>query len=141
MTKRFILCAMLALTVSAQAAPLPPGKWWRRPEFVQSLAITDEQQNRLDSVFRSAANELIDLRAEADKLSISLRSELDQPQPSRDKLRKLAARISETQGQLFERELMMLLDMRGVLNDEQWSKLRAELDRERPHGDRGRSHQ
>ena len=134
MKRRILLCAALAMTLAAMvgAAPLPPGKWWRRPEFVQQLALTDEQQSRLDATFRAAANDLIDLRADVEKLSIAIRGELDQPQLSRENLRRLAGRLSDAQGKLFERELMMLVDMRGVLNDDQWARLRAQLDRERP---------
>ncbi|HEY8712915.1 MAG TPA: periplasmic heavy metal sensor [Thermoanaerobaculia bacterium] len=141
MIKRFILCVALALTLatSVSAAPLPPGKWWRRPEFITSLALTNDQQTRLDLIFRMAANELIDLRAEAEKTSIAIRSELDQPQINRDQLRKLAARLSETQGKLFDHELMMLVDMRSVLSDDQWSRLRSELDRPR-QGERPQRH-
>lgn len=132
--RKILPAALLALTLAASvsAAPLPPGKWWRRPEFVSELALTSEQQTRLDVIFRLAANELIDLRADAQKTSIALRSELDQPQLSRDSLRRLAARLSETQGKLFDREVMMLVDMRAVLTDDQWSKLRNVIDRQRP---------
>jgi Spy/CpxP family protein refolding chaperone len=135
MKKRLISYAAFALTLATfadAAPPFPRGKWWRRPDFAQQLALTDEQQTKLDSVFHSAANELIDLRGETEKLSIALRSELDQPQLNRENLRKLAARLSDVQGKLFERELMMLVDMRSVLSNEQWSRLRTELDRERP---------
>src|SRR5712691_7594011 len=132
MTKRFLLCAALTLAGTLNAAPLPPGKWWRKPEFVQQLALSDEQQSRLDSIFRSAANDLIDLRGDQQKLSIAIRGELDQPVLNREALRRLAAKLSDAQGKLFERELMMLVDMRSVLSDEQWGRLRAELDRERP---------
>jgi hypothetical protein len=136
MTKRILLCAALALTVagSLSAAPLPPGKWWRRPEFVQQLALSEDQQTKLDATFRAAANDLIDLRADVEKLSIAIRGELDQPQLNRENLRRLAGRLTDAQGKLFERELMMLVDMRGVLNDDQWARLRAQLDRERPRG-------
>ncbi len=131
--KRLLLCAAAALTLamSVSAAPLPPGKWWRRPEFATNLQLTNDQQMRLDLIFRMAANDLIDLRADAEKTSISIRSELDQPQLNRDNLRKLAAKLSETQGKLFDKELMMLVDMRSVLSDEQWGRLRSELDRPR----------
>lgn len=133
MMKRFLLCAALVLTLatSVSAAPLPPGKWWRRPEFATNLQLTNDQQVHLDLIFRMAANDLIDLRAEAEKTSIAIRSELDQQQLNRENLRKLAARLSETQGKLFDKELMMLVDMRSVLNDEQWGRLRSELDRPR----------
>ena len=148
MKRRLFLCAAVALTLATladAAPPFPRGKWWRRPDVARQLALTDEQQTKLDSIFRSAANELIDLRGETEKLSIALRSELDQPQLNRDNLRKLAARLSDVQGNLFERELMMLVDMHSVLSNEQWSRLRTELDRERPprSDDRGmaRPHQ
>ena len=135
MIKRWILGAALLLTlaVTAGAAPLPPGKWWRRPEFAEELSLTNDQQTRLDMIFRLAANELIDLRADAEKKSIALRSELDQQQLNRENIRKLAHELSDTQGKLFERELMMLIDMRGVLKDEQWGRLRAQIDHDRPH--------
>jgi hypothetical protein len=136
--KRFLLGAAMVLTLamSVSAAPLPPGKWWRRPEFATNLQLTNDQQVHLDLIFRLAANDLIDLRADAEKTSIAIRSELDQPQINRENLRKLAARLSETQGKLFDKELMMLVDMRSVLTDDQWGRLRSELDRPRDGRDK-----
>ena len=134
MIKRVILGVAMVLTLAevAGAAPLPPGKWWRRPEFAEQLALTNDQQTRLDMIFRLAANELIDLRGDAEKTSIAIRSELDQQQLNREQIRKLAHQLSDTQGKLFERELMMLIDMRSVLNDDQWGRLRSQLDHDRP---------
>ncbi len=108
---------------------MPPGKWWRRQEIAQTLGLTPDQQSRLDAVFRSTANDLIDQRAEVEKLNIALRGELDQTTLNRANLQKLAQRLTEARGKLFERELMMLVDMRGVLHDDQWSRLRTELER------------
>ena len=138
MIKRFLLGAAMVLTLamSVSAAPLPPGKWWRRPEFATNLQLTNDQQVHLDLIVRLAANDLIDLRADAEKTSIAIRSELDQPQINRENLRKLAAKLSETQGKLFDKELMMLVDMRSVLSDDQWSRLRSELDRPRDGRDK-----
>lgn len=134
MIKRAFFCAAVALAfaMTAAAGPMPPGKWWRRPEYVQQLSLNNEQQTRLDLIFRLAANELIDLRADAEKTSIAIRAELDQQQLNRENLRKLASHLSETQGKLFDRELMMLVDMRGVLTDDQWARLRNEIDQSRP---------
>ena len=77
MTRRFaIAIAALFVASSAFAQALPPGKWWRRPEIVQSLALSDEQQDRLEGIFRASAPDLIDLKAEVDKANIALRGEL-----------------------------------------------------------------
>lgn len=132
MSKRTILAAlaMLTLAASAFAADLPPGKWWRRPEVARHLALTPDQQVRLDTVFHDAAAGLIDRKADVDKANLALRHELDEPQVNRQNLQRLAARVSEARGRLFEREVLMLADMRSVLNERQWSELRERLDRQ-----------
>lgn len=123
-----VVIAISALAINA-SAQMPPGKWWRRLEIAQTLGLTPDQQSRLDAVFRTAANDLIDQRAEVEKLNVALRGELDQTDLNKANLQKLAQRLGEARGKLFERELMMLVDMRGVLHDDQWSRLRAELER------------
>jgi Spy/CpxP family protein refolding chaperone len=121
--------AILLFATSVMAAELPPGRWWRQPAIVQLLALTDDQQSRLEGIFRGAANDLIDLKGEVEKSNIALRGELDRPQLDRAAIRRVAVRLNEARSRLFERELMMLVDMRSVLNDTQWNRLRNELDR------------
>lgn len=131
MTKRLLLAALLTVGLAATtfAADLPPGKWWRRPEVINTLNLSEDQQNKLESVWASSASDLIDLRASVDKENVALRVLLDAPQLDRAAIRRAAARLSEARGRLFERELMMLVDMRNVLNDQQWMRMRAFLDR------------
>ena len=64
-----IILAVSLVTATASAQQMPPGKWWRRPEITRTLALTSDQQARLDAIFRSAANELIDRRADVEKES------------------------------------------------------------------------
>jgi len=139
MKRLVIAAALLAATFVAEAQQLPPGKWWRRDEVVRQLELTRDQQNKLDEVFRAAADDLIDAKASVDKLQIALRGELDRPQLRRQELQRLAGQLTQARGKLFERELMMLADMRGILDQEQWTQLRTHLDRmqERMRGDRG----
>ena len=128
--KRVLLASLvLVFATSAFAQNLPPGKWWRRPEIVQSLNISEEQQNKLENIFRTSSGDLIDLRGEVEKLNINLRADLDQSQLDRAAIRKDAQRLSDARTRLFERELMMLVDMRGVLNDSQWDRMRNQLER------------
>ncbi|HEV2718696.1 MAG TPA: periplasmic heavy metal sensor [Thermoanaerobaculia bacterium] len=126
-----LLFALLALSISAAAlaADLPPGKWWRKPEVVQNLGVTEDQQNRLETIWRAASTDLIDFRGEVEKQNIALRTELDRPQLDRRAVQAAATRLNAARGRLFERELMMLVDMRGVLSDSQWTRMRAFLDR------------
>ena len=129
MTRRFTLAAFALLLAAGAFAQLPPGKWWRRPEIIQSLNLSDEQQDHLDAIFRTSASDLIDLKAEVDKANIALRGELDRPQLDRAAIHRVATRLSDARGRLFDRELTMLVEMRGVLTDPQWNRMRNELDK------------
>jgi hypothetical protein len=134
-TKTMFAAALLACAIAptrAQAADLPPGKWWHRPEIVNTLQLSEEQQGRLDTISRASADELIDLRANVEKANLALRSELDAAQLNRQNIQRQAARLSEARARLFERELMMLVDMRAVLSDTQWNQMRRELERMQP---------
>ena len=97
--------------------------------MVRQLELTRDQQEKLDEVFRGAADDLIDAKASVDKLQIALRGELDRAQLRRQELQRLATQLTQARGKLFERELMMLADMRGILEQEQWTRLRTHLDR------------
>jgi hypothetical protein len=128
--KRFLIAAaVLVCTAAAQAQMMPPGKWWQRPEIVRELQITNDQQDRLDAIFRDAANELIDTKASVEKLQIAIRAELDRPQMRKAELQRIAMQLSDARGKLFARELMMLVDMRSVLNEQQWTRMKGFLDR------------
>jgi hypothetical protein len=128
--KRILLAAaLLVFAASAvQAQHLPPGKWWRRAEVIRELSLTAEQQERLDEVFRSAANDLIDAKGAVEKLQIGLRGEIDRPQLRRNEIQRVVADLNAARGRLFEREMMMLVDMRAVLNESQWNRMRQRLD-------------
>ncbi|MGZ4808793.1 MAG: periplasmic heavy metal sensor [Thermoanaerobaculia bacterium] len=129
-TRALILTALTLLFVTtASAQQLPPGRWWRVPKIVDTLGLSQDQQNRLEAIFRTAASDLIDRKAEVEKQNIVLRGELDQQQLDRQAIRAAGAKLNDARSRLFERELMMLVDMRGVLSDAQWTRLRSELDR------------
>jgi Spy/CpxP family protein refolding chaperone len=139
MTRRFLAAAALfAIAAIAQAQPMgmPPGKWWQRPEIVQELQLTSDQQQRLDAVFRNTADDLIDTKASIEKLQLAVRGELDRPQIRRAELQKIVTQLNAARGRMFELELMMLVDMRAVLNETQWVKVRQHLDRAHEQRDR-----
>ncbi|HET8772305.1 MAG TPA: periplasmic heavy metal sensor [Thermoanaerobaculia bacterium] len=140
MKRLLIAVAVLACAAIAEGqGGMPPGKWWQRPEVIRELQLTSEQQGRLDEIFRGAANDLIDAKGDVEKLQIAIRGELDRPQLRKAEALRIAGQLSAARGRLFEREVAMLLDMRAVLNEQQWARMRKHLDRQgggRPRGRR-----
>lgn len=141
--KKLFLLAIVALSLALPAftQQMPPGRWWKRPEVARELGLTPQQQDKLDLVFRDATSELIDLKANVDKLSLALRSELDRVQLNRAEIQAISVRLNDARGRMFSRELMMLVDMRAALSDVQWARMRAKMEarqeREREMGPGG----
>lgn len=130
MRKLFILCVLFAGLAATQAAAqnMPPGKWWRQERVIERLGLTEEQQVRLDTIFRDSANDLIDLKADMEKRSLALRRELDGSELKRENVKSAAQALSQARARLFDREMMMLVDMRQVLSTDQWSRFRRVLE-------------
>ena len=56
MTRRIVITLATLFVAAGAFAQLPPGKWWRRPEIVRTLNLTDEQQDHvLAALFLSCA--------------------------------------------------------------------------------------
>lgn len=125
--------ALLAFAISAAAqdAAMPAGKWWHQREIVKRLNLTAEQQTRLDELFRGHAPELIDLRADMEKKALALRESIDRPEFDRDQIRAAAAQVSEARARMFEREILMMVEMRSTLSNDQWGRLRQAMGNRR----------
>jgi Spy/CpxP family protein refolding chaperone len=124
----FVAVLLIASMTEAGAQQLPPGKWWHRPEVISRLGLTPAQRERLDDVLRRSAPELVELRDEMERNASALREQLDRPDLDREAVRKAAEEVSSARARLFERELMMLVDMRRELRDEQWNRFRALIE-------------
>ena len=142
MKKLFIAAALLLCVAGSAEAQreMPHGKWWRRPAVASKLELTRAQQARLDEIFNTAANSLIDGKAEVKKLEVALRAELDRSELRRPEINRLVSQLSAARARLFDRELMMLVEMRTVLEDHQWVRLQeAQAARfQQPHFPRPR---
>jgi len=148
--KSWIALVLILAATAAWAEPgafgLPPGKWWRMPRVVERLALTADQQDKMDDIFAKTAPDLIDLRAEMEKRALALREQLDQDRLDPKAISAAANALSDIRGRMFNRELMMMIEMRNVLSDKQWKDLRGALEqrgtakrdeRRRPQGRNG----
>src|SRR5581483_3004347 len=85
--RRFVIAAVISLASIASLAAQPPGRgpgrgggdhggppgrWWDRPEMVEKLKLTADQQKKLDEVFQQSRPRLIDLHAALEKEELAL---------------------------------------------------------------------
>jgi Spy/CpxP family protein refolding chaperone len=114
----------------------PPGRWWMDPALVQRLALTADQQKRIDALFQQNRLKLIDLSAGVEKEEAILEPLLEADHPDETQVLAQIDRIAQARAELEKANARMLLGFRGVLSLEQWKKLQAE--RANGPGSRGR---
>ena len=103
-----------------------PGKWWHDPELAQKLALTSDQQKKMDDIFQQHRLKLIDLNAALQKEETIMEPLVDAEQPDEAKILGQIDRVAQARAELEKANARMLLGIRRVLNQDQWKKLQAE---------------
>ena len=102
------------------------GTFWRNPDWLKLLALSPEQQKRMDDNFQQYRLKLIDLTASVQKEELILELLFDDTKPSpEDEARILTQidKIAETRAELEKANSKMLIGILQVLTPDQWSKL------------------
>ena len=101
------------------------GKWWRNPEVVSKLQLTDAQVSELNQVFYNHKLKLIDYGAEMEKQDLKLQTLLDADQPDEAQVSSQVDQVLAARGKLEREFTMMNLNLRKQLSLEQWRQLKA----------------
>ena len=104
----------------------PPGAWWRNPDLIQKLALTPDQQKRMDDILQQSRLQLIDLRANVEKQELLMEPMLAANPPDTNKVLAQIDHTAQARAELEKATAKMLLGIRDVLTPDQWTKLQAE---------------
>jgi Spy/CpxP family protein refolding chaperone len=112
-----------------QGGPLrmgPPGRWWDDPDLVKTLALSEDQQKKMDDIFNSSRLKLIDLSAGVQKEEAIMEPLVAADPPDENKLLAQIDRVAQARAELEKANARMLLGIRRELTHDQWLKLKAE---------------
>jgi Spy/CpxP family protein refolding chaperone len=104
---------------------MPPGTWWRRPEIIQTLSLSSEQQKNLDSIFLQSRTQLVQMHATLEEQQLQLEPLLAANPVDDARVMTIVAKIADTRAELEKANAKMLLSLRKVLTSDQWTKLQA----------------
>ena len=121
-----LLCALFVLAFAgalrAQSAPGSGFAWWRDARFQKELALTADQTNRIDAVFRTAMPHLRQRKDELDAGEAEL-SRLISADSDEATIGRQSDRIEMIRADLNKSRTLMLVHMRQLLAPEQRVKL------------------
>lgn len=125
------------------AGPEGAGRWWTRPEVIERLKLTEEQQARIDAISLKHGEHMIDLRAAQQKAQLALAHRIDAGAVEGAAVDKLIDDVAGADCALDRARLQARIEIARVLDKEQRLALReivgerALRGRERP-GRQGR---
>lgn len=119
-----LLGASLAgVPAAAQMVEMPSGKWWKRPQVVQQLGLSAEQQQRLEEVFLKNRRAFVDLKADVERRTFDLEDLLAARDVDPKKVAAASEALEQARGRLGKARTMMVVEMRGILTVEQWATI------------------
>ena len=104
---------------------VPPGTWWRNPDMITALTLTDAQQKKMDDILLQSRIELVRLKASLDEQQLLLEPMLNANPPDSAKSLAQIGKIADLRANLEKANAKMLLSIRAVLTADQWTKLQA----------------
>jgi Spy/CpxP family protein refolding chaperone len=105
---------------------LPMGIWWKNPDIIQKLALTPDQQKRMDDIFQQSRIQLVHIKASLEEQQILLEPMLNANPPDSAKALAQIDRIANSRAELEKANAKMLLGIREILTPDQWTKLQTE---------------
>ncbi len=119
-------------------------RWWTNPRVIEGLGLSDEQQERIESIAYENESLGIDLKASERKANLELARLLDQPEFDQDAIDAAIDRVVEAKCAQTRSGLESRAAIAGVLTQEQRIKLMDFLQKirerrgEMRRGQRGR---
>ena len=102
------------------------GTFWRHPEWIKILALSAEQQKRMDDSFQQYRLKLIDLTASVEKEELILELLFGDTKPAPEEEARIVRqidKIADARSELEKANSKMLISILQVLTADQWTKL------------------
>lgn len=106
-------------------SPMESGKWWYRPGVKDTLQLTPDQIDTINTIWMEHKKRIIDIKGDIGKAYLDLENMMSQPMTDRQGAYKLAERLAQLHSQQTENRIKMAIDIRQELSIEQFEKLKG----------------
>ncbi|GBC85843.1 hypothetical protein HRbin11_02301 [bacterium HR11] len=120
----FLAGGLLTATL-VWAGPGPMGRWWQHPRVQQELGLQPDQIRQLDDIYYRFQPELMDLQNAVGKARLNLEQAMSSDRWDDRQIMDAARQLMEARNRLEMKRLEMTLNMRRVLQPDQWQKLQS----------------
>ena len=122
-----LICILSMTHITMAQSLFPKGKWWKHPEVLENVDITDEQIQKIEEISNEGMRKIIGLEAKFKIARMDLESLLDQTDQEKldlSAIEKQLETVNRIRGELETERIMMLARIRNVLPKETVQKLK-----------------
>jgi len=113
------------------------GKWWDNPEVAKDLNLQADQKQKMDAIFDQNRAKLVDQHTSLQTEERALEPLMNADTPDETKILTQIDKVAQARAELEKSNARMLLAVRQVLTQEQWTRLKAaRVARMAQHGNR-----
>lgn len=107
------------------------GTWWENPQIQSELNLTANQVSQIQKLVRSKREALIDLKGTMEKKLLLFVDEFQREDFDLQRARTAAEEFHKVRSELERTRMMDLLELRSILNHEQYYKLKTKWQKSR----------
>ena len=101
------------------------GKWWYRPGVKDTLQLTPDQIDTINTIWMEHKKRIIDIKGDIGKAYLDLENMMSQPMTDKQGAYKVAERVARLHSQQTENRIKMAIDIRQEISIEQFEKLKG----------------
>ena len=110
---------------------MPPGKWWRLPEVAEKLALTKEEQEKMNAMYLQHRRQMIDLRSKVAKERLELEELFESENFDASNCMARFKAMQEVMTRLGSERFSLLVQVRELLGSDRFRTLKDEFQRYR----------
>ncbi len=116
---------------------MPRHQWWHNEKIVNELDLSKEQVNKINTISQDNRRKLIKLRSEIQLVTLDLEAVMESKEFDMDKAKSLVDKIDKIRSQMGRQKMHGLLEIRNVLDQDQYLKLKLKGKQRGRSGSRG----
>lgn len=125
--KSFVIAVLVAVLFPALVSAEEDfiGRWWRMPATASRITLTEAEKLKLDQLYQTNRQHLIDMKAAVDKERLILEEIMDKEQLNEARSTEQFRKVEKRRAVLSEERFRYFLEVRKVLGAERFRKLIA----------------
>lgn len=118
-----VVLAILLLAVQAMAQHAPKGRWWRSPEVVSALNLTDSEIQQLEQSYEQSRRQMIGLKSKVEQEQFELSNLIEQRDFNEVAIRTQNRKLEEARAELAEARFAFVIEVRKVIGAQRLQQL------------------